>query len=392
MSSGRRLRAGLFCATYLEPEAQHIHRHVNALTGVQPVLLTQKVKGTWSGVSPVVVRRSRLREVGRVLSRWRGTPWQIGSGEACLLERVLSLSECRLLHVFSGDTAIHLLPLLRRLRIPLLVSFHGADVTGEIAAFPVQRAELFARAARVACRSADLAREVERLGCPRDKLLIMRAVLPEAPDLVAWQVPADGTWRIVQAGRLIPKKGFETALRAFAAFRDAHPQARFVVAGEGPLRPRLEALRDELNLGACVEMPGFLSQEALGGLLRAAHIYIHPSEEADGDREGVPNALLEAMAAGLPCVATRHGGIPEVIADGRDGLLCDEGDPAGLAACMLRLAAEPGLAAELARAGRKRVEEEFSPGQAMRGIEAIYSEVADSACEEPVVAGTMPTS
>ncbi|MCX7869754.1 MAG: glycosyltransferase, partial [Terrimicrobiaceae bacterium] len=158
------------------------------------------------------------------------------------------------------------------------------------------------------------------------------------------------------------------------------PGSELVFAGEGPLRADLEALARELGISEAVRFAGFLEGDALEEEWRRAHIALQASEEAGGDREGIPNTLLEAMARGLPPVATRHGGIPELIEDGRSGLLAGERDARGLAAALLRVAREPGLHARLAQGAVERVSAEFSPASAARQIRAIYEEAANCAC------------
>ena len=145
-----------------------------------------------------------------------------------------------------------------------------------------------------------------------------------------------GRWHCVQACRLIAKKGLPTTLRAFALFPAEHSGARLTVAGEGPLLGELEELAASLGIAASVRFAGFLSQRELGELLGSAHFFLHPSEQGlDGDQEGVPNGLLEAMAYGVPVLATRHGGIPEAVEHGVSGMLVAERDHTALAAEMI---------------------------------------------------------
>jgi glycosyltransferase involved in cell wall biosynthesis len=237
------------------------------------------------------------------------------------------------------------------------------------------RAEVFERTAMVLCRSGELASRVAALGCPSDKLRIMRTVLPPI-GFSRRQAPADGSWRIVQAARLVPKKGIPTALRAFARFSVQYPAAIFTIAGEGPMAEELRETASRLGIDKRVRFAGFLSQEALTALFRESHIFLQPSETVGGDVEGVPNAMLEAMAGGLPIVATRHGGIPEVVVDGETGLLCAEGDSEAIAGAMARLAGDSVLYSALAKAGADTVGETFSAGRQIANIEALYREAA----------------
>jgi len=350
----------------------HIHRHVTGLAAFRPVVVAEKLKGTWEGPVPIVAGRSRLRECGRILERLTGRPWQMGPAEARGVAR--AWEGCAVGHIFFGSVAVHALRVARMWRGPLVVSFHGSDVAGGFASpgYSRARARLFARADLVACRSEHLARAVLALGCPHQKLRILRTALPPVPAGEPPEPPPDGGWRILLAGRLVPKKGVATALRAFAEFARKFPLARLTIAGDGPLRARLEDEARGLGIADKVEFAGFLTQPAMQEALRLCQIYLHPSETVSGDVEGVPNAVIEALWAARACVSTRHGGIPEIVKDGVTGLLCDEGDAAGLADALGRLAADPGLLRSLAVGGRDDVRRLFPPG----APDALYREAA----------------
>ncbi|MFZ4681051.1 MAG: glycosyltransferase [Terrimicrobiaceae bacterium] len=365
----------LFCATFLKPEMLHIHRHVTGLRNFRPVVLTQKLEGDWPAERVEVVPRSHWRFLARAAEKSSGRPWQISNREAERMIEVLTATDARLLHVFFGNTAVHLLPLLRKCGLPVVVSFHGSDVAGSMASpeYTGAVAEIFDLAEAVPCRSERLAERVAQLGCPREKLRLMRTILPDIP-FTHRTPPTDDTWRIVQAARLVPKKGLVTALRAFAAFTKVYPWSTFTIAGEGPMEEELRSLAAELEIEDRVEFTGFLSQESLQGLFSIGHIFLHPSETVDGDAEGVPNAMLEAMAGGLPVVTTRHGGIPEVITDGKNGLLCEEKDTAGLTATLLRLAGDSELYRTLSKNASASVRDQFSGERQVAAIEQIYRE------------------
>lgn len=353
----------------------HIHRHVTGLRRYRPVVLTQKREGNWPVGAIEVIPRSPWRFVSRAAEKSSGKPWQITSGEARRMLAVIEREGCALLHLFFGNAAVHLLPLMRRSPVPVVVSFHGSDVAGSMATPGYANAirEMFTLAAAVPCRSEQLAGAVGRLGCPEQKLRLMRTVLPEIPFLQR-QPPVDGAWKIVQAARLVAKKGLASSLRAFATFTSRFPLATFTIAGEGPMEEELRRLAEELGLRDRVRFAGFLQQDALQLLFRESHIFLHPSETAGGDVEGVPNALLEAMAGGLPVVATRHGGIPEVVHDGETGLLCSERDVEGLTAALLHLAQSPDDFGQLSARASASVKEQFSASRQIAAVETIYSE------------------
>ncbi len=353
----------------------HVHRHVRGLKTFRPVVLTQKREGEWTVDALEVIPRSPWRFLARAVEKSTGGPWQISGSEARRALDVIRRENCDVLHVFFGNVAVHLLPLLRQSPVPVVVSFHGSDVAGSMAtpAYAESVREIFHRAALVPCRSEQLAGAVGRLGCPAEKLRLMRTVVPDI-SFVPRHAPEDGAWKIVQAARLVRKKGLTTALRAFAEFAKSFPASTFTIAGEGPMEAELRHLTGELGLGDRVRFAGFLGQDALQDLFRESHLFFHPSETADGDVEGVPNALLEAMAGGLPVVATRHGGIPEVVRQGETGLLCAERDAPALAEALQELGTSPALFETLSKNASASVKEQFSAERQIAAVEGIYRE------------------
>ena len=168
----------------------------------------------------------------------------------------------------------------------------------------------------VLARSKSLIDALVKAGCPPEKIRLNRTGIPLGKfPFQARTWPTDDKWRVFQACRLIEKKGLPTSLRAFAHFAQVHPQASLTIAGEGPLRAELRRLAADLGMADRVEFAGFLNQDDLRRKLYEAHFFLHPRVEqgADGNQEGVPNSLLEAMATGLPVFATDHGGIPEAV-------------------------------------------------------------------------------
>lgn len=365
----------LFCATFLKPEMLHIHRHVVGLRSFRPVVIAQKREGDWPVDSIEIIKRSPGRWLARASEGRSGHPWQISNAEVDRILRVIERENCALLHVFFGNVAVHMLPLLRRCPVPAVISFHGSDVAGSMASagYSEAVAELFGLATVVPCRSNQLVSRVVRLGCPEAKTCLMRTMLPDLP-FTRRDPPVDEAWQIVQAARLVPKKGFATALHAFAAFGRQYPKATFVIAGDGPMEAELRKLTNELGINGRVRFAGFVSQDALQELFSGSHIFLHPSETAAGDVEGVPNAMLEAMACGLPVVATRHGGIPEAIEHGRNGLLCAERDADGVAAALLRLANDAVLYRTLTQQASASVHEQFAKERQVAAIEEVYGD------------------
>ncbi len=173
------------------------------------------------------------------------------------------------------------------------------------------------------------------------------------------------------------KKAPHLTLLAFDKLARRQPYARLVMIGDGYLRQGCVDLADALGLADRVELPGPLAQaEVARQMARSSCLVQHSVRPASGDMEGTPLAILEAMAAGLPVVATRHGGIVDVVAEGRTGFLVDEEDVDAMAAAMGRLAESPQLAAELGAAGRDFVEKQHSMEERIGALAAILERAA----------------
>jgi glycosyltransferase involved in cell wall biosynthesis len=182
--------------------------------------------------------------------------------------------------------------------------------------------------------------------------------------------------RILSVGRLVPKKGFEDLVDALALLQKKGLPIRADVYGGGPLRDALEARADRLGLNGALKFHGARLQDEIVAAYRQAAVFVlAPVVTDDGDRDGIPNVLVEAMASGVPVVATRISGIPELITDGVDGLLVDERDPAALGRAIERLWRDDELAAQLGRAARHRVERDFDLVENTRRLRAFFEGV-----------------
>jgi colanic acid/amylovoran biosynthesis glycosyltransferase len=370
-----------YCATFLKPEMLHIYRQITALKRCIPLVIAQKREQEERyPFEPVrIVPKPATHFLRRFWFRQlRDAPWQISDAELRALQSILSKNDARLLHIYFGQIAVHLLPLIRAWEKPSIVSFHGADVLVDMnkAAYREATRQMLNAIDVVLVRSESLRRAVIDLGCDEGKVQIQRTGIPldEFPFRERSFVSGAATeWRFVQAGRLIEKKGLPVTLRAFAVFLREYPNAKLTIAGEGPLLGQLQDLARDLKIDSCVSFTGFVSQEKLREIYYASHIFLHPSQTGrDGNQEGVPNSMLEAMASGLPVFATWHGGIPEAIENGVSGVLVTEGDHEKLAAVLLDAANDPGFLSRIARNGAEILRENFDLRAQAQRLEEIY--------------------
>ena len=184
----------------------------------------------------------------------------------------------------------------------------------------------------------------------------------------------DGT-RIVTVGRLAPEKGIEVLIEALALLRDSGREVRSTIIGVGPLRAQLEALIRRRGLGALVSLSGAMPQNEVRAALAEASAFVLPCQvAADGNRDGIPVALMEAMAAGCPVVSCPVSGVPELIEDGVNGLLVPERNPAALARALARLLDDGGMRQRFAAAARQRIETAFDARKEAMKLHQLMTE------------------
>jgi colanic acid/amylovoran biosynthesis glycosyltransferase len=373
-----------YCTYFLKAEMLHIYRQVTSLRNVDTFIITKiRENGDRFPFPDIeVLERPRSNLILRGFLKYvHQAPALIYRGEFEIIRRLLLRRDPDLMHVYFGNTGVHLLPLIERWDRPCIVSFHGMDVQRRETerGYEANLRKLLSLVPLVLVRSRSIAERLIELECDPTKIRLNRTGIPpgEFPHVVR-KAPADGAWLLVQACRLVPKKGLSTALRAFAKFAKTYPRSRFVIAGEGPLRQELEDLVVELELLGVVNFAGFLGQKDLRDLFERAHVFMHPSElPPDSNQEGVPNSMLEAMASGLPVVATRHGGIPEAVTDDVNGLLVSERDHEMLANALCKLAQDPARWTKMGAAASQTVAAGFSQASQIEALESAYLEAIE---------------
>jgi glycosyltransferase involved in cell wall biosynthesis len=307
-----------------------------------------------------------------------------------LLFGCLSLARLNRQHGFDVLHAHWLLPngflallFAKAWGLPLIVSLHGSDV------YVAEKSPVFAPLGGLVLRlsdfvtacSEDLKQRASRLGgskrdirvipyganpalfgAPRDSSTL-RASLNLAPDDLV----------VFGLGRLVYKKGFEYLIRAIPLMVDDFRQVKVVIGGSGPLRPELEQLAAELGVRDQVRLPGRIDWDEVPTYFDLCDVFVAPSiRDQEGNVDGLPNTILEAMASSRPIVASKVAGIPAVIENGKNGFLVEERNPAQLAEAIKRLLASRELRERLGKASRGKIEGELNWDKVAGQFVALY--------------------
>jgi glycosyltransferase involved in cell wall biosynthesis len=282
------------------------------------------------------------------------------------------------IHAHHGRHAIEILPICVRHNVPLVVSMRGRDASARGMALQSnkERYSFLARKGALflpVCQY--LADQMLTLGFPNDKIHILYGGIELGMfPFLKRQYPSDGQIRIVSIARLVEKKGFLTLLKAFKKVNKSHPNARLIIIGTGHNEQRIKFLIRKEDLSHAIMLKGFMTPEEIVTELKHAHLFCLASETAeDGDVEGIPNALKEAMASGIPVISTKHAGIPELVQHMQSGYLVNEKKSKELAVGIQYMINHPEIWPTFAQQARRVIEERFDLEKQILEQERLYS-------------------
>jgi len=367
---------------YLPNSGSWIYHQIRFLESFRPIVLTKRTENLDQfPIAPIYSVSGQpflRRNLEKALARARVTPFRTHRD-------ALRREGAVLLHSHFADMAIRNIPLAREAGIPHVASFYGSDIWAK--ARDGHFREGFDRLTRSASlflvEGPAMADKVIGLGAPERNVRVLRLgidltaipFLPRSPD-------PDGRVVVLMAGRPVEKKGHWYGLLAFERICREFPHVvlRMIIGGRTP-RENEQVLRmrrfiEEKGIAGKVEWCGFLPYGRYLEAVRSAHIFLQPSVLAeDGDAEGgAPVTITELSASGMPVVATRHCDIPQIVLDGRSGLLAGERDVDGLAALLAKVCVSPQTWEAMGRAGRAHVEERFDIRMQVRELERLYEE------------------
>jgi colanic acid/amylovoran biosynthesis glycosyltransferase len=262
----------------------------------------------------------------------------------------------------------------------IVTTFRGFDISSYIKRNGEHTYDmLFEKGSLFLCVSEQIKSILISLGCDEQKIIVHRSGvhISESHFSLCHQKIGDKL-RLLTVARLVEKKGVQYGIQSVAKLLKRHPNITYKIAGDGYLKDTLQRLIEELNVSNNVTLLGWKTQEQIRELLQEADILLAPSVTSqNSDREGIPGAIVEALAWGLPVLSTRHSGIPEVIQDGESGLLVPERDVDALAEKLEYLIEHSELWPEMGRKGRKYVEEHYDIDKLNDRLVEIYQRLLE---------------
>ena len=262
----------------------------------------------------------------------------------------------------------------------LVTSFRGYDASSTLKNNPGFYDDLF-RMGELFCPVSQYLRErIIKEGCNEKKIVVFRSGIDcEKFKYFPRTIADTEVIKVLTIARLVEKKGVRYAIEAIARLVGTGRRVNYVVVGDGELHADLERLIKHLEVTTHVQLLGWQTHDEVIKLLQNTHILVAPSVTAgNGDQEGIPNAIKEAMAMGLPVISTRHGGIAELLEEGVSGFLVPERDVDALADRLAYLIEHPKIRAEMGWAGRKHVEQHYDIEKLNDRLVELYEQVVRS--------------
>jgi colanic acid/amylovoran biosynthesis glycosyltransferase len=319
------------------------------------------VRSGSSGPGSYLASRSLLPLGMRWLHR-KVTGCTVATQDTRAFRRFLESNEIDAVLAEYGPTAVTVMEACKQAGVPLVAQFHGYDAYREslLAEFARSYRQLFDNAAAVVGVSTHMCEQLKKLGAPAAKLFHNACGADVSAEEAVASVPKPAS-TFLMVGRLVEKKAPFVSILAFAELVKHVPDARLEVIGDGPLKSPCLQLAKALSVDDHITFSGAQSHGYVLKAMKQVGGFIQHSVRApDGDMEGTPVGVLEAMGMGLPVVATRHGGIQDIIEEGVSGLLVDEYDAASMHVAMQKIANNPAYASELGKKARAAVLENWT--------------------------------
>jgi colanic acid/amylovoran biosynthesis glycosyltransferase len=291
----------------------------------------------------------------------------------------ISLNTYDIIHSHFGPNGLFVVSLkdMGIINGRVITSFHGYDMSGYLKSHGKDVYNpLFSKGDLLLPISNHWVEKLIQMGCLEQKILVHRMGI----DIDKFHLHPFNTnkekVKLLTVARLVEKKGVCYAIEAVAEVIKRYPGIEYLIVGDGPLRTKLEHLIKDLQVGNAVTLLGWKEQNEIIQLMQGSDVFLAPSiTGTDGDQEGIPVVLMEAMAQGLPVISTYHSGIPELVQDGVSGFLVPEKDVAALTEKLVYLLEHQELRRDMGKSGHEFVKANYNINQLNDKLVEIYQNI-----------------
>ena len=298
-------------------------------------------------------------------------------------EEIIQRNSVRLLHAHFGPSGIEILPLARHFQLPLVVTFHGFDASSLLKnRVYFSNIKELTEYAHFIFISNKMAENFITLGLKPQNFSIIRCGIPTnrfsyvKRKKINEKYKAGETVKFLQVSNFVEKKGHPYTLEAFSELLKFYDKAELILAGDGPTRAGIEELAEQLSINNKVQFKGRVNQQEAFELMKKSDVFVHHSiTSKEGETEGIPTVIMEAMSTGLPVISTYHSGIAELVEDKVTGYLVEEKDISEYTNKMICLLTEENIFSKLSR---EKIIIEFDIDVEMEKLKSLYRNLMEN--------------
>jgi len=384
----------IYLQHYLSPSMTFIYRQINGVQNAVKTIVLSSHKVENMNIFPIeqvhfnfrnLLRIKTSRIFNKIYGRHKllSRKPKISFNQRNFFSKIISNNNVKLIHAHFGPSGIEILPIAKDLNIPLVVSFHGYDgsVLLKYEDYKQNLKRIFEYSHVIVPSHYMLNELIEKVGkifnysivnygIPLDDFRYVQRVS------VKRKVDRDEDITFLQVSNFVEKKGHFYTVSAFKKLLKFYPNVKLVLAGDGYLKGEIQEQVNKMGLNSKVIFPGAVNHKQVYNFMKEADVFLHHSiTSSEGDKEGIPNVIMEAMATGLPCISTFHAGIPELIKDGINGFLIEEKDIESYIEKMKELLEKEN---DFSIQVRKTIEKDFNLEIQIEKLKNIYSELINN--------------
>jgi colanic acid/amylovoran biosynthesis glycosyltransferase len=378
-----------FLRKYSQLKASFIKNQIEHHVEYSPVaiykLVEHKTSGGFAEVENSALPKLELSKSKNFFSRyWFKILKLINKNDVEEIGKFIEEHKVRLLHFHYGtDTGIYL-PFLKKNKLPTIVSFYGYDCSS----FPKYlfgygkkylQNRVFPYATKILAMSPDMKNDLLKIGCPPEKIIVHH----HGNDVKRFYLERNyinekATVNFLIISELVTKKGHLFLMESFKKAHEKNPNIMLTIIGDGVCKEKILNYISSQKLADFIRFEGSVVYKSEKHLdyLKNHDVFVHPSiTDTKGDKEGIPGAIIEAMASGLPVISTFHGGIPYIIKSDERGLLVNENDTSALTEAILKLAESESLREKFGKAGQNFAIKELDILIREKELEKVYNQL-----------------